>query len=271
MWMADTPHNKMNPSVIRPGLVSVSFRDQPVEVLIEEVAQAGLLGIEWGGDVHVPHGDTRIAEDVYRRCQDAGLLVAAYGSYYRLGELEGNPEMHAVLDSALALQAPTIRVWAGRRASGKADEAYRQDVIQDARRFCRLAQDHGVRICLEYHGGTLTDCIASTVSLLKDLKEPNLDTLWQPPNGQTDDHCLDSLHSVLDRLSNVHVFHWGPSGSKDRRSLKEGRERWKRFLAPVKALPGERWALLEFVKDNSLQQFREDARTLKNLIEEDTP
>ena len=255
----------MGSGTIRPGLVSVSFRNQPADVLIEEVALAGLEGIEWGGDVHAPHGDTRTAEQLYRTCRNAGLHVAAYGSYYRLGETE-NPDMHAVLDSALALRAPTIRVWAGKRASEDADEAYRDLVIQDAHRFCGLAQSHGVRICLEYHGNTLTDRIDSAVSLLESLDEPNLDTLWQPPNGQTDEHCMESLTSILDRLSNVHVFQWGPEGGKDKRVLEEGEERWSRFFETIRTVPGERWALMEFVKDGTLQQFREDARTLKRLL-----
>lgn len=251
-----------------PGLVSVSFRNQPAEVLIEEVAQAGLQGIEWGGDVHAPHGDTGLAERLYRDTRNAGLQVAAYGSYYRLGETGDNPELHAVLDSALALKAPTIRVWAGRRGSKDADPAYREQVIEDARRLCGLAHVHGVRICLEYHGGTLTDDIASAVSLLRDLDEPNLDTLWQPPNGQSDEHCMESLHSVLDRVSNVHVFHWGNNGFKERLTLAQGAERWRRFFEPIQDLAGTRWALLEFFKNDTLQQFREDARTLKTLLEE---
>ena len=249
----------------------MSFRDQPAEVLIEEVAQAGLSGIEWGGDIHAPHGDTSCAERLYQQTRNAGLHVAAYGSYYRLGETDNNPDMHAVLDSALALRAPTIRVWAGKQASESADEAYRQCVIEDARRFCRLAHTHGVRICLEYHGNTLTDRIDSAVELLEALDEPNLDTLWQPPNGQTDEHCMKSLMSVLDRLSNVHVFHWGPEGGKDKRALAEGEERWEHFLKPISSLPGERWALMEFVKDGTLQQFREDARVLIRLLGEENP
>lgn len=105
----------------RPGLVSISFRDLSPERLIQEVVDAGLQGLEWGGDVHVPHGDTSTAEQVGIRTREAGLEVVAYGSYYRLGETRDNPEFEAVLESACALKAPTIRVWAGRQASADAD------------------------------------------------------------------------------------------------------------------------------------------------------
>jgi hypothetical protein len=108
MWMAASPPNNMPMPKIRSGLVSISFRKVEAGDLIEEVVKAGQRGIEWGGDVHVPHGDTRKAEQVARWTRDAGLESAAYGSYYRLAD-EDSPEIEAVLDSAEALAAPTVR------------------------------------------------------------------------------------------------------------------------------------------------------------------
>ena len=42
---------------MKTGLCSVSFRKLTVEEIIAAVKDAGLDGIECGGDVHVPHGD----------------------------------------------------------------------------------------------------------------------------------------------------------------------------------------------------------------------
>ena len=252
--------------LIKPGLVSISFRDLSPEELLKEAASAGLKGIEWGGDVHVPHGDTATAEAVASATMDAGLEIAAFGSYYRLGKKEDNPEFEAVLDSAVALKAPTLRVWAGPTGSADADEDIWQRVTDDARRVCDLAAAQGVRICLEYHGGTLTDSIDAAVRLLEEVPHPNLDTLWQPPNGQTDEHCEKSLRSVLPRVSNLHVFHWGMAGSGDRRPLSEGHDRWNRFFEIAQTPPRPRWALMEFVKDNSLEQLHTDAKTLHSIL-----
>ena len=44
--------------MIESGLVSITFRKLTVEKIIELVKEAGLQGIEWGGDVHVPHDNT---------------------------------------------------------------------------------------------------------------------------------------------------------------------------------------------------------------------
>ncbi len=108
--------------MIRPGLVSITFRKLTPQDVVQLAARAGLEGIEWGGDIHVPHGDVAIARQTGKITRDAGLEVAAYGSYYRLGTDDG-PLFPAVLDSAVALGADKIRVWAG-NASADADEAF---------------------------------------------------------------------------------------------------------------------------------------------------
>jgi len=251
----------------KTGLVSISFRERSAAELIEEVVKAGQQGIEWGGDVHVPHGDILKAEQVARWTRDAGLESAAYGSYYRLAEPD-SPEKEAVLDSAEALGVPTIRVWAGKKASQDASEDYRQAVKEDLRDLCTLADKRNLRISLEYHGNTLTDTIDSAVDFLADLPLPNLDSLWQPPNSQPEDICEKSLTSILPRISNVHVFHWGKGAFQDRYPLKDGIARWSSYFELLQADTKPRWALMEFVKDDALAQYHDDARVLRGMLRE---
>ncbi|MCC5844264.1 MAG: sugar phosphate isomerase/epimerase [Verrucomicrobia bacterium] len=256
----------MSAPYFRTGLVSITFRKHSPEELIDLVVKAGQDGIEWGGDVHVPHGDTARAGEVGERTRDAGLSVAAYGSYYRAAETADNPEFEAVLDSALALGAPTIRVWAGKRASADADEAYRKAVKDDLARICALAAEESIRVALEFHGNTLTDSPDSARDLMESLQSPNLDSLWQPPNGQTLETCMAGLEDMLPHVSNVHVFHWG-KGWGDRFALEEGAGRWNAYLSRL-ASPGmSRWALLEFVKGDDPKQYLRDAETLKAWVD----
>ncbi len=264
MWTAVLPRNKMDFSNIRTGLVSISFRKLASCDLIEEVVKAGQQGIEWGGDVHVPHGDTAKAEQVARWTREAGLESAAYGSYYRLAEAD-SPEIEAVLDSAEALGTSTVRVWAGKKASADADQAYREAVKADARRICGLAAKQNLRIAFEYHGNTLTDSIESAGELLNDLQIDNLDSLWQPPNGQPEAVCEESLQAILPRISNVHVFHWG-AGFLERFPLVEGTDRWSRYFELLQADRKPRWALMEFVKDDALAQYHADAIQLREIL-----
>src|SRR6185312_7605034 len=100
--------------MISPGLVSITFRALTPAEVIALVRQAGLRGIEWGGDIHVPHGDAGRAREVRGLTQGAGLQVAAYGSYYKAGVSEdAGLAFGRVLETAVTLGAPVIRVWAG--------------------------------------------------------------------------------------------------------------------------------------------------------------
>src|SRR4051812_3410864 len=140
---------------LRTGLVSITFRALPPERVVELVRQAKLDAIEWGGDVHVPHGDVARAREVRTMTLDAGLAVAAYGSYYRAAVSESDgPPFARVLESAVQLAAPTIRVWAGNRASADASADDRQRVADDLRRIADLAAAANVTVSLEYHANT---------------------------------------------------------------------------------------------------------------------
>jgi 3-dehydroshikimate dehydratase len=260
--------------MIRSGLVSVTFRKLTARMIIDQMTRADLAGIEWGGDIHVPHGETRAAREVAQMTQDAGLLVAAYGSYYRTGvsEAEGLA-FERVLETAVALGAPTVRVWAGNRGSADAGEAGRRAVIEDARRIAVLAHATGITVSFEYHRNTLTDTNTSAHRLLQEVGHPNIRTYWQPPVAMSPAECLQGLGAVSDYLTNAHVFQWvatTPTAVADRRPLAEGAGVWRRYLAQIAATERDHFALLEFVRDDDPQQFLADARALNAwLIERD--
>ncbi len=257
--------------MIHGGLCSITFRDLSPKQIVEAVAKAGLAGIEWGGDVHCPHGDVAVARDVGAMTRDAGLAVSSYGSYYRAGADIDGPELpvfDAVLQSALALEAPLIRIWAGHIGSAEADEAYWSVVADDARRIAATAEAFGTGIAFEYHAGSLTDTLPSTLRLLALVDHDNVSTYWQPPFGSTRQPNLTAIEALAGKLSNLHVFHWLPTPADkiDRRPLAEGDEDWLNYLAEVAAIPGGRWALLEFVANGELEAFYADAAALKTWL-----
>src|ERR1019366_2311398 len=123
-----------------PGLVSITFRSLAPEEIIRLAAQAGARAMEWGGDVHVPAGEVDRAREVGRWTREAGLMVSAYGSYYRLGG-GGNESapFERVLGSAAAVAAPTIRVWAGAKGSVDCSSRERREIINAALRVADMA------------------------------------------------------------------------------------------------------------------------------------
>jgi 3-dehydroshikimate dehydratase len=258
--------------MIRGGLVSITFRKLTPRTIIDLVTHAGLAGIEWGGDIHVPHGENDVAREVAQMTRDVGLLVAAYGSYYRVGVSEADGLAFArVLESAITLGAPTLRVWAGNRGSADADESYRAAVIEDARRIAVLAHAAGITVSFEYHRNTLTDTNASAHRLLAEVGHPNVRTFWQPPVAMSPAECLRGLDAVSDYLSNVHVYQWvaaSPAATADRRSLAEGAGVWRQYLERLAATDRAHFALLEFVRDDTPEQFLADAGVLSAWLAE---
>ena len=66
---------------------------------------------------------------------------------------------------------------------------------------------------------------------------------------------------MLTKVGNVHVSHWWPT-SAERHALAEGEARWAEFWPVLKAAPGDRFALLEFVRGDEPEAFLRDAATL---------
>ncbi len=252
--------------MLKPGLVSITFRKLSPAEIVNLAARAGIESIEWGGDVHVPHGDVTRARQVRDLTRDHGITTAAYGSYYHAGE-HLDFSFADVLTTAVELGAPVIRVWAGKQGSAQATPAYRAHVAEDLHRVVSLAAECGIRVALEFHGGTLTDNTESALAIHAAADQANLGLYWQPPCGWTETQLLRSLRQVLPLLVNLHVFHWQNDGV--RCPLAAGQGRWRSWLEVVRpvAVKQEVHALLEFVKDDAPAQFLQDAQSLRQLLD----
>ena len=243
------------------GLVSVTFRRLAAEEIIRLSAECGLSGIEWGGDIHVPCGDLETARRVGEMTRAHGLKVICYGSYCRL--TDGEP-LDELVNTARALGAPLIRVWAGRLGSAASDETQRQEVIRNARKLSELAD--GLDITFEYHGNTLTDTAESARKLLEETDRANVGCLWQPPVGMSAEACAEGIRVIAPYIRNIHVFSWNGT---ERLPLEEGARKWKVCLEEINKLPGGRSLMLEFVRNDDPEQLRTDAACLKRWAEKE--
>lgn len=276
--------------MFKTGLVSATFRKLGADRIVDLCQEARLDGIEWGGDIHVPHGNMDTALDVKFMTDDASLDVISYGSYYRLGKFRGvlpsgimppgkltpgmNPDSDLYDDSgswsdvvlcAEALGAPNIRVWAGNKGSLQSTEAERNFWIQNARMIAEILADSDINLSFEYHGGTLTDTSESAVNLIRSIDCPNAKLYWQPNQFISHGENLKELEKVLPYLSNVHVFAWE---GNIKFPLKHHRRRWLDYLEKI-SLYDEKLShslLLEFVKDDSEDQFISDSEELHNIL-----
>ena len=263
-----------------PGICSVTFKTNTPEQVLHFAVENKLQAIEWWGADHVPAGDVATARRIGNLTRQAGVAVSSYGSYYRtaVSEEQGAPFI-AVLDSAEALGAATIRVWAGNVNFEKAEKDFIARVVDDTLRIADLAQQRGLSITFEFHGGTFTNSNSNAQCFVALVAHPNVFFSWQPPHGFALQHCIDGLNGLLPRLSTLHVYHWTIGSYKKnlfnesrrelnypedyhRHPLKDGRDRWIAYLALARTSGRDHYALLEFVKDDAIAQAKEDAAEL---------
>lgn len=270
--------------MIIPGICSVTLNDCSIEEVIQVTKDSGLKAIEWGGKIHVPPTEESNAQKVSRLMAENGLLTSSYGSYYRLGvSEEDGMSFESVLRTASILGAPTIRVWAGSKDREDASEEEIHAVLEDAGRIAAMAAAKGISITFEFHGGTLTNSAKNARQLADELPHKNIYFSWQQPHGFTLDECLQGLDDLLPRLSTVHVYYW-TIGSWDRNTksdavdsliwpddyfmhpLADGAERWTRYIEKINQSDEDHFALLEFVKEGTIDQVKEDAASLLQLV-----
>lgn len=195
---------------------------------------------------------------------DANLEIVSYGSYYTAGEKQ---DFDSVIATACKLKAPLIRVWAGRSSWKDASQDYRRSVIDDLARIASLSSKQGIAISMEFHNGTLNDDVEPALEIIRLLKGSNVLTHWQPPNGEDGKTCAAVLAKLLPSLSAMHVFHLlKRDGQIERRPLTEGAQLWRRYFDIAASSVRDRYALLEFVKDDSPAQFLQDAAVLNSLV-----
>lgn len=251
--------------MLKQALTSITFRGLSAREVLDTALRAGIDAIEWGGDIHVPAGDTAIAEAVGNMTRAAGLSVCAYGSYHRAGTHENaKAAFRPVLESAVALGARRIRVWAGNQGSAEFSGKARQALFEALAGIVEMAAAEGITIATEYHARTFTDTLATTQEMLAAV--PGLTTFWQPPVGLAHAENLRALDALAGRAESVHVYEWTAAG--ERRPLREGEARWPAYLRRAAAWPGPHYCTTEFVAGDAVSQFLDDAAVLAAWIAE---
>lgn len=239
--------------MIKTGLVSVTFRNRSPQDIISLVKKADLDAIEWGGDIHVPHGDLKQAKEVYKMSTDNGIKIASYGSYYFMNL---SKDFEKVLETAANLRAPIIRVWAGKKGSADVDDNERKIIIDESQLIAEQAKEYNIKIAYEYHNNTLTDTNQSACKLLQEVNHPNIFTYWQiHPNISDIKNRINSISGIKKYLLNIHI------------NAFELENEWLAYLNIISKFSGIHYALIEFVKNNeTLDDFFSDAAKLKKMI-----
>ena len=244
--------------MIVPGVVSATFKKRSAEEVIALAVKAGLKAVEWSEGFHVTCGDITGASHLAALTAINGLEVAAYGSYYRLG---AGMDFTSRIRTAKALGAKVIRIWGGEKASEALGADERSALVLEARRISSQAGGEGLTAALEWHKNTVTDTNESALRFLDEVDSPYLRTLWQPTTALSVEERTEGLKAVGARLVNLHVYYWDENG---RLPLSGGKDDWLGYFSAVDG--NDHYALLEFVKGDSPEQFLEDASVLREWL-----
>ncbi|MBE6929549.1 MAG: hypothetical protein E7463_04650 [Ruminococcaceae bacterium] len=250
---------------MKTGFTTVTFRKKSIEENVAIAVRAGVQGIEWGSDVHVT--DQERARYAKKLTDEAGLSVLSYGAYFRCQDENADEQIPLLVENALILEAPIIRVWAGRAAPANITPEGREEIIRNARALCDAAAPHGIKVAFEYHRGTLTQDIDSAIALLKDIDRPNMKCYWQPNPDISFEEQLAELKVIRPWLVCIHVFYWtkDENGTRCINLVREGKDVWKQYLDLVWDMQ-DIHTVLEFCKDDDDDNFCDDIAAMKELV-----
>lgn len=247
------------------GLVSISFRKESPESLIEAVKAAGLSCIEWGSDVHAPWNDEEKLQTIVRLQKESGIRCSSYGTYFRLGK-DDPAEFPGYIRAAKLLGTDILRLWCGTKGFKAYTEEELEALYADCRKVAAMAEAEGVTLCMECHNGTVTDRKEGALALMKAVDSPAFGMYWQPNQFRTVEENLAYARLLAPWTRHLHVFNWEcPDGGPVKKyPLAQALEAWKAYLAQI---PGDRALLLEFMPDDLLETLPREAAALKSIAE----
>ena len=244
---------------MKTGLTSVTFRKLSADEIISIAVEAGIDGVEWGSDVHVPAGDASLAREIAEKTSNAGLSVLSYGSYFFLG---AGMDFAPYIESCKALGADVIRGWGGKKERWEMTEEEYAEFVSETRKIGEMAAKAGITVAFEYHGRSITATADDALALIGDVNLPNVRLYWQTVIGMSYEDNLRDLKKVLPYLVNAHAFRY-VDGKQQLIGDMGGLEEWKSYAEEIRRQHPDAALIIEFCKDSSRESFLADARTIR--------
>jgi hypothetical protein len=219
--------------MIRIGLSSSALLTLSAHDVIAAAVGAGVDAIEWAGDFHVQQGDAAAVSGLMMDTLRAGLTTASYAPLYRAlpgGEL--GLRFESVLETALRLQAPIVRIFLGGDSSVCREGEGRARLAAEARRLGDRAARQGVTVCLSLGRNTCMDRYKSAIELAAEIDHPFVRLAWEALPGGASGECSSALEAAGASVAMLLVRRIARDGSVG--SLGEEEGDWRRRLAAFK-------------------------------------
>jgi L-ribulose-5-phosphate 3-epimerase UlaE len=242
------------------GFTSTTFRQLNVDQVIDLALKSKSECIEWGGDIHIKTLDQAI--EVKSKCNNAGIVISSYGSYYRVGS--GNAEeWKRICEIAAAMGARTIRVWLGTVGSRLTGNKRYKKMLKDGKHMSEIASEYGLIIASECHANTYNDSLASSLKFLQDIKVDNFKTYYQSRYQ----HKAEDLQRLVKTISFVENVHLSFSELERMQLL---RKKDNSFIPEIIKILKESCfkgnILLEYVRGAERDNFIQDIARLRELL-----
>lgn len=191
---------------MKTGFTSTTFRQiKDLGKIVNIAKESGADCIEWGADVHVK--DIEKAKEAKRLCDNAGIEISSYGSYYRVGSSD-TEKWENICRIADTLGAKVIRVWLGKKDSQKTDDIYYKKILTDLVNICVIADKYSIIVSPECHTGTYnnnTDAFLKICSeARKTGKADNLKTYFQSKYKNIA-YDFDRIEKTSKEIEIVHI------------------------------------------------------------------
>lgn len=192
------------------SLCTISFRHQLID--LKDIAfwarDVGFQGIElWG--VHA-RNQSPLAVHNATWMAAQGLYVPMISDYLPLHDLTALRRLTLSLcQKAHIWGARKLRTFAGQIGSANASQEDRDRVAAGLREACQIVEDHGLKLLIETHPGTLADTLASTCDLLDATNHPalsvNFDVLhvWEGGDDPMEARRILAPHIAHYHLKNI--------------------------------------------------------------------
>lgn len=179
--------------MIRCAFSSATLIGSDIEDVVRAAAEAGVGGIEWSDDGFLEPGDGDSAFTAMMATLRAGMCTASYSTLYRPG-LHAPARFDAVLATASALHAPTVRLWAP--PLGPRGRPGLKAFAETARALGDRAARDGVTLCFSLAYGTVLDSYRRASDAMKRINHPFVKLCWEPLPDSGFDNDMEALSAL---------------------------------------------------------------------------
>lgn len=248
------------------GFTSTTFRPiKSLEKIVNIAKRSGVDCIEWGGDIHVT--DIESAQKAKNLCENAGIEISSYGSYYKVG-CGDDKKWESICRIANTMGAKIIRVWLGEKGSKKTDDEYFEKILNDLIYICEEAEIYGLIVSPECHTNTYNDNTEAFLKIFKEFNEKgktkNFKTYFQSKYKKL--NCdLRRIEKTIDNIEIVHISY--SEQMREQFFFKKDSEYINKLLKKLKETGYDKTILLEYTYFSSPSFLIKDIKKLKKELE----